>query len=84
MYILLKRGKENLNLVMLQVSKKVTWQTFIIYFVCHLKFDFLSFLTVVNLISRGALLSAVAIVDLAGWFFQSTVLTYRHHAANRP
>ena len=80
-YILFKRGKENLNFVTVQVSKKVTRQTFVIYFA--LKFDFLSSPIVVNLIFRGAHLSTVATDDLAGWFFQSAILTYRHHAANR-
>lgn len=78
----IERGKENLNFVTLQVPRRMTWQTFVIYFA--LKFGFLSFSTVVNLISRGTHLSTVTIVDLAGWFFQSAVLTYRHHAANRP
>jgi len=81
-YILFKRGKENWNFVTVQVSRKVTWQTFVIYFALIFELPFVSDCGQSNFF-RAAHLSTVAIVDLAGWFFQSAVPTYRHHAANR-
>lgn len=44
----------------------------------------LSFFSLINPLFLAERLSAVTVIDLAGWFLQSAVLTHRHHAANRP